>query len=134
MDEKELSRREFLHLAATAGGAVLAGSSMLSLNSEAAVAPGKPIAPISLMYYGNRPEIVEFFKKAAIDLRKVGITPKLNPAASQTVITKTRQRDFGDVTSILRAAVPYRIDPNYFLEELLHSKGGVVGGANFRQV
>jgi hypothetical protein len=33
MDKKELSRREFLQVAATAGGAVLAGSSLLSITS-----------------------------------------------------------------------------------------------------
>jgi len=95
MDIKELSRREFLKVAATVGGAALGGSSLPSITSEsiAANAPGKPIPPIPFMYYGNRQELVEFFKKAAIDLRKIGITPKLNPANSNTVMHKTRQHD-----------------------------------------
>ena len=132
MKKKELSRREFLQIAATTGGAMLAGSSLLSVPSEAIAAPGKPIPPISIMYYGNWQEIVEFFKKAAIDLRKLGITPKLNPAVNTTVVAKSlKEHDYGDVSSIAWGAIPYRLDPNFLLEELMHSARAKVGGRNY---
>ncbi len=132
MNERELSRREFLQGAAATGGAMLAGGATLTMASEAIAAPGEPIPPISIMYYGNWQEVVEFFRKAAQDLRKIGITPKLNPAVNTTVVAKTlKQHDYGDWSSIVWGAIPYRLDPNFFLEELLHSARAKPGGRNY---
>lgn len=131
MGDKDLSRREFLQGAA-AGAAMLAGGGILSVASDAKAAAGEPIPPISMMYQSNFHETVEFFKKAAQDLRKLGLTPNLNPGQATTVVPKTlREHAYGDVGSIAWGAIPYRLDPNFFLEELLHSARAKKGGRNY---
>ena len=132
MSEKKITRREFIKTTAVAGAALAGGSSLLSTASDAVAAPGKPIPPISAMYYGNWQEVVEFFRKAGQDLRKIGINIVHNPAPSTTVVPKTlTQHDYGDWSSIPWGAQPYRLDPNYFLEDLMHSARAVKGGRNY---
>lgn len=123
MHEIDNSKRQFLQRTLAGGAAFAAGSSVLSLIPNAYAAPGKPIPPIVMTYYGNWPEIVEFFRKSAQDLRKLGLTPKLNPEPSSVAVPKTlQQHDYGDWGSIMWGATPDRLDPNFHLEELLYSK------------
>lgn len=132
MSQRELSRREFLESAGAAAAlAMLGGGASLSLVSGAIAAPGKPIPPKSVMYYGNWQEYVEFWRKAALDLKRIGLTVILNPAASATVITKTKAHDYGDIAGIAWGAVPNRLDPSFHLTELLHSALSVRGSRNF---
>ena len=131
MDEKRFSRREFLETALGAGAGMIIGDVTL-VSSEVRAVPGAPIPPISIFYYGNWPEIVEFFRKAAQDLRRIGLTPKLNPAVNTTVVAKTfNEHDYGDWSSIMWAAMDYRLDPNFFLEECMHSRYAKLGGRNY---
>ena len=98
MSQKKLSRREFLESAGAAAAlGMLGGGASLSLVSGAVAAPGKPIPPLSVMYYGERQEYGEFWRKAGTDLKRIGLTVKLNPTATTTVITKTKAHDFGDI-------------------------------------
>ncbi len=132
MSERKLSRREFLESAGAAAAlGMLGGDASLSLVSDAIAAPGKPIPPLSVMYYSNWQEYVEFWKKAALDLKKIGLTTVLNPTTSGTVITKTKAHDFGDIGGIFWGAVPNRLDPSFLLTELLHSSHSVKGRRNF---
>lgn len=119
----QVSRRSFLKTALAGASAFAAPSAFLTLAPGAVAAPGQPVPPISMMYYGNWPEIVELFRKAAQDFRKIGLTPQLNPAPSSVAVPKTlQQHDYGDWGSILWGATPERIDPNFYLEEMLSSK------------
>ena len=132
MSQRKLSRREFLESAgAAAAFGMLGGGASLSLVSGAIAAPGKPIPPLSVMYYGTYQEYVEFWRKAAVDLKRIGLTVILNPAAMPTVITKTKAHDYGDIAGILWGAVPNRLDPSFLLTELLHSAHSVKGSRNF---
>lgn len=120
MFKSAFSRRSFLQ--GTAAASVAAGVPMLSLISGARAEPGKPVPPISMSYYGNWPEIVELFRKAAQDFRKIGITPDLKPAPSSVIVPQTLvQHNYGDWSSIMWGATPERLDPNFFLEDMLHS-------------
>ncbi len=134
MRQRMLSRREFLESAGAAAAlGIIGGGASLSLVSGAAAAPGKPIPPLSVMYYGERQEYVEFWRKAGTDLKRIGLTVKLNPTATTTVITKTKAHDFGDIGGIFWGAVPNRLDPSFLLTELLHSAHSVKGSRNFGQ-
>ena len=134
MNEKNLSRRDFLKGTAVAGAAMLGGGGTFTIASDARAAAGTPIPPMTMTYYSNWQEIVEFFRKAAQDLRKIGITPNLNPAVNTTVVAKTfneQEAYYGDWSSIVWGAIDYRLDPSFFLEELLHSKQSKKGGRNY---
>jgi peptide/nickel transport system substrate-binding protein len=123
MQKRPVSRRSVLK-SALAGGSVLAApGAFMTLAPGAYAAAGQPVPPISMMYYGNWAEIAALFRKAAQDFRKIGLTPKLNPAPSSVAVPKTlQQHDYGDWGSILWGATPDRIDPNFYLEEMLSSK------------
>jgi len=132
MGKENLSRRDFLQGVAAAGAAMWAGGGFLSVASEAKAAAGEPIPPLTLTYQINFQETVEFFKKAAQDLRKLGLTPNLNPGASTTVVPKTyMEHAYGDIGSIAWGANPDRLDPNFYLEELMHSARAKLGGRNY---
>lgn len=122
MTEHGISRRDFVTTALATGAAMAPIGGMMTLEAGAQAMPGEPVPPISMMYYGNWPEIVELFRKAAQDLRKIGLTPKLNPAPSNVVVPRTlQQHDYGDWGSIMWGATPERLDPNFYLEDMLHS-------------
>lgn len=117
MSEKDLSRRDFLKGAGVAGAAMLGGGGAFTLAPDARAAAGTPIPPMTMTYYSNWQEIVEFFRKAAQDLRKIGITPNLNPAVNTTVTAKTfneQEAYYGDWSSIHWGAIDYRLDPSFF--------------------
>jgi peptide/nickel transport system substrate-binding protein len=123
MHDQEFSRRRFLKTVLAGSSVLAAPAGFLTLVSGAEAAAGQPVPPISMMYYGNWPEIVAQFRKGAEDFRKIGLTPKLNPAPSSVVVPKTlQQHAYGDWGSILWGATPERIDPNFYLEEMLGSK------------
>jgi peptide/nickel transport system substrate-binding protein len=118
-----MSRRGFVKAALASGSAMAVPGAFMTLAPGVAAAAGQPVPPISMMYYGNWPEIVELFRKGAQDFRKIGLTPKLNPAPSSVVVPKTlQQHDYGDWSSIMWGATPERIDPNFYLEEMLQSQ------------
>jgi len=132
MGKEDLSRREFLQGTALAGVSILAGGITLGASSTAKAAAAVPIPPLTLTYQSGFQETVEFFKKAAQDLRKLGLTPNLNPGASTTVVPRTyNEHAYGDVGSIAWGANPDRLDPNFYLEELMHSSRAKLGGRNY---
>ncbi len=135
MGNADLSRREFLTGTALACAATLIGDTLPGLTTSVrAAVPGTPIPPIKMTYYSNYQEIVEFFKKAADDFRKVGLTPNLNPVVSTTVVTRTyaeHEKFYGDIGSISWGATPERLEPSFFLQELMHSSSTKPGGRNY---
>ena len=134
MRNTDISRREFLQGTALTCGAMLIGDFLPGMPSAAMAAAGQPIPPIKLTYYSNWQEIVEFFKKAAEDLRKVGLTPTLNPAVSSTVVPRTyaeHEKFYGDVSSIAWGAIPDRLEPNFYLQTMLHSSFAKLGERNY---
>ena len=87
-----------------------------------------------MTYYSNWQEIVEFFKKAAEDFRKVGLTPTLNPVVSSTVVPRTyaeHEKFYGDVSSIAWGAIPDRLEPNFYLQTMMHSSFAKLGERNY---
>src|SRR4030042_2453382 len=132
MSKKDFSRREFLKSTAAAGMALLGSGGTLTVPSETKAAAGTPIPPITMTYYSNWQEVVEFFRKAATDLRKIGLTPNLNPAVNTTVTAKTfNEHNYGDWGSIVWGAIDYRLDPGFYLDELMHSSRAKPGGRNY---
>jgi ABC-type transport system substrate-binding protein len=134
MGNADFSRREFLKGTALACAATLVGEAIPGLPPSARAAAGTPIPPIKMTYYSNYQEIVEFFKKAAEDFRKVGLTPNLNPVVSSTVVGRTyaeHEKFYGDIGSISWGATPERLEPSFFLQELMHSSNTKPGGRNY---
>ena len=135
MGNADLSRRDFLKGTALACAATLIGEVVPDIPSSVwAAAPGQPLPPLKMTYYSNYQEIVEFFKKAAEDFRKVGLTPNLNPVVSSTIVGRTyaeHEKFYGDIGSISWGATPDRLDPNFFLQELMHSMSTKPGGRNY---
>ena len=134
MGNADVTRREFLMGTAAACGAMLIGEVLPGMPPAARAAAGAPIPPITLTYYSNWQEIVEFFKKAAEDFRKVGLTPNLNPAVSSTVVPRTyaeHEKFYGDIGSIAWGATPDRLEPNFYLQTMLHSSFAKIGERNY---
>lgn len=130
MKNSDFSRREFLKVTGLACAGTLIGEFIPGTTKAGAVA-GEPIPPITMTYYSNWQEIVEFFKKAAEDFRRVGLTPKLNPGVSSTVVPECFQQRYGDIGSIAWGAIPARLDPDFFLYELMDSFNAKPGGRNY---
>jgi peptide/nickel transport system substrate-binding protein len=134
MGNVDFSRREFLKGTAMACGTMLIGEVLPGMPVAARAAAGAPIPPITLTYYSNWQEIVEFFKKAAEDFRKVGLTPNLNPVVSSTVVPRTyaeHEKFYGDIGSIAWGATPDRLEPNFYLQTMLHSSFAKLGERNY---
>jgi peptide/nickel transport system substrate-binding protein len=134
MGNSDVTRRDFLIGTAATCGAMLIGEVLPGMPSAAGAAGGAPIPPITLTYYSNWQEIVEFFKKAAEDFRKVGLTPNLNPVVSSTVVPRTyaeHEKFYGDIGSIAWGATPDRLEPNFYLQTMLHSSFSKIGERNY---
>jgi peptide/nickel transport system substrate-binding protein len=134
MRNADVTRRDFLMGTAAACGSLLIGEFLTGMPTAAHAAAGQPIPPIKLTYYSNWQEIVEFFKKAAEDLRKVGLTPNLSPAVSSTVVPRTyaeHEKFYGDVSSIAWGATPDRLEPNFYLQTMMHSSFAKLGERNY---
>ena len=134
MGNTDVTRREFLMGTAAACGSMMIGEFLTGMPTAAHAAAGQPIPPIKLTYYSNWQEIVEFFKKAAEDLRKVGLTPTLSPAVSSTVVPRTyaeHEKFYGDVSSIAWGATPDRLEPNFYLQTMMHSSFAKLGERNY---
>jgi peptide/nickel transport system substrate-binding protein len=134
MGNSDVTRRDFLMGTAAACGTILIGEILPGMPSAAVAAAGAPIPPITLTYYSNWQEIVEFFKKAAEDFRKVGLTPNLNPVVSSTVVPRTyaeHEKFYGDIGSIAWGATPDRLEPNFYLQTMLHSSFSKLGERNY---
>jgi peptide/nickel transport system substrate-binding protein len=134
MGNADVTRRDFLMGTAAACGAMMIGEILPGMPPAARAAAGQPIPPITLTYYSNWQEIVEFFKKAAEDFRKVGLTPNLNPVVSSTVVPRTyaeHEKFYGDIGSIAWGATPDRLEPNFYLQTMMHSAFAKIGERNY---
>jgi peptide/nickel transport system substrate-binding protein len=86
--------------------------------------PGKPVPPFEAWYY-TYPEWIEFWRYTPIDLKPLGIQIKPNSGTLITILGRVlRQRKYGDMVTFSWVANPERVDPNFWLKHLLHSKGG----------
>ena len=105
MGNADVTRRDFLMGTAAACGSLLIGEFLTGMPTAAHAAAGQPIPPIKLTYYSNWQEIVEFFKKAAEDLRKVGLTPEPQPGG----LLDRRPQDLRRTRKVLRRRQQHRL-------------------------
>ncbi len=118
-----VSRRGFLKLA-TFLGANTVFLTTAGRGQAAKAMPGKPLPPFEAWYY-TYPEWIEFWRYTPIDLKKLGIEVKTRSGTLLTILGRVlRLRKYGDMVTFSWVANPERVDPNFWLKHLLHSKGG----------
>jgi peptide/nickel transport system substrate-binding protein len=129
-----MTRREFL-ASSTALGGLVCGVTLLQPPLDA-LAQSKgaenPIPPLEVTYYSDRPEMVEFWREAANDLKKLGLEVKHNPVETIQAVHKIlNEHKYGSWGMIAWGASPERLEPNFYLEELLHSSRAIPRGRNY---
>lgn len=155
-----LDRRQFLKLGLTAAGGVFlyactpaatvapqATATTAPADTAApaptnTTAPEATVAPPTEVPVGEIvPELIvsqlafpsyeEWWRQIPPELAKVGIRTKVEPIEANTWIQKAiQEHDYGHFTSTGSGVTDDRIDPNWFLNQVLHSRAAEPGGNN----
>lgn len=129
----EMTRREFLASSAALGG-LACGITLLSPEKIGAQPKEakNPIPPLEITYYSDRPEMVEFWREGSRCLKQLGLEVKHNPVETLQAVHKIiNDQKYGSIGMIAWGASPERLEPNFYLEELLHSNRAVPRGRNY---
>jgi peptide/nickel transport system substrate-binding protein len=77
------------------------------------------------------PSYEEWWRQIPPELTALGIRTKVEPIEANTWIQKAiQEHDYGDFTSTANGVTDDRIDPNWFLTQVLHSQAAEPGGNN----
>jgi peptide/nickel transport system substrate-binding protein len=128
-----LSRREFLTSALAAGGSLACGITLGSPGVSSAQSGGKvPIPTLEATYYAGYPEMMEFWRGASRDFKEIGLEIKHTPLEMPVAVHKiVNEHNFGQIGEILWGPSPERLEPNFYLEEMLHSGKTMLRGRNY---
>ena len=116
-------------------GAALAGVALaampLATSAQEGRTPGGIVGPINAIA-PDWPETVEMMRILRPNWEKLGIKVNVQHAALNTVFAQAvSDRSAPHMTAMGWGGAPDRIDPDFFLTELLHSKRAVKGGFNY---
>ncbi len=129
-----LTRRDFLTSMAGLGGSLVCGLTLGNPGVPLAqtVGPKTPIPTLEVTYYAGYPEMMEFWRAATRDFKEIGLELKHNPLASSIAVHKmVNEHNFGHIGEIWWGPSPERLEPNFFLEEMLHSSKTILRGRNY---
>ena len=93
-----------------------------------------PLVPPLVVSQLTFPSYEEWWRQIPPELEKIGITVDIQPIEANTWIQRCSvERNCGTFTSTGSGVTDDRIDPNWFLAEVLHSSraGANAGGSNF---
>ena len=130
----ELTRREFLSSAAAVGGSLFCGTALMNPVESFAQSAGDrpPIPTFEVTYYAGYPEMIEFWRGATKDFKEIGLELKHTPLESPIAVHKmVNEHNFGTIGEIWWGPSPERLEPNFYLEEMLHSSKAMLRGRNY---
>ena len=129
-----LTRREFLISAAAMGGSLACGITVGNPSVSSAQTAGKvPIPMLEATYYAGYPEMMmEFWRGASRDFKEIGLEIKHTPLEMPVAVHKiVNEHNYGRIGEILWGPSPERLEPNFYLEEMLHSSKTMLRGRNY---
>ncbi|MFH1480998.1 MAG: ABC transporter substrate-binding protein, partial [Pseudomonadota bacterium] len=130
----EMTRREFLGSGAALAGGLICGMTLGNAGVSSAQTAGSkvPIPTLEVTYYAGYPEMMEFWRAATRDFKEIGLeikhTPLEAPIAAHKMIN---EHNFGHMGEIWWGPSPERLEPSFYLEELLHSSKTMLRGRNY---
>ena len=134
MKADRMTRRDFLSGAAAVGGSLICGTALMNPAESLAQSAGDkiPIPILEVTYYAGYPEMMEFWRAATKNFKEIGLelkhTPLEMPVAAHRMLN---EHNFGQIGEILWGPSPERLEPNFYLEELLHSSKTMLRGRNY---
>lgn len=129
-------RREVLRFlggfGVVAPSAALMGAIDAALSDASAQpAPGQPVGKLGV-YLPNWPEMVELWRQLSRDWAAVGIELDQQQGTLDTFVSQiVAEQKLPHMGSMSWGGAPDRLDPDYFLSEMYHSRRTVRGGLNF---
>jgi peptide/nickel transport system substrate-binding protein len=129
-------RREVLRflggfgLAAPSAGLVAAIDAALG-DASAQPAPGQPLPRLGV-YLPNWPDQVELWRQLSRDWSALGIELDLRQGTLDTFVSQiVAEQKLPHMGGMSWGGAPDRLDPDYFLSEMFHSRRTARGGLNF---
>jgi len=115
-----------------APGAALVSAIDAALNDAAAQpAPGQPVGKLGV-YLPNWPDQVELWRQLSRDWAPLGFELDLQQGTLDTFISQiVAEQKLPHIGSMSWGGAPDRLDPDYFLSEMFHSRRTARGGLNF---
>lgn len=129
-------RREVLRFLGGFGLAVpsaaLVGAIDAALSDAAAQpAPGQPVGKLGV-YLPNWPDMVELWRQLSRDWAPLGIELDQQQGTLDTFVSQiVSEQKLPHMGSMSWGGAPDRLDPDYFLSEMYHSRRTARGGLNF---
>ena len=129
-------RREVLRFLAAFGlaapSAALVGAIDAALSDASAQpAPGQPVGKLGV-YLPNWPDMVELWRQLSRDWAALGIELDLQQGTLDTFVSQiVAEQKLPHMGSMSWGGAPDRLDPDYFLSEMFHSRRTARGGLNF---
>jgi len=129
-------RREVLRFLAGFGLAAPSGALVTAINAalgDAAAQPaaGQPVPRLGV-YLPNWPDMVELWRQLARDWQPLGIELDLQQGTLDTFVAQiVSEQKLPHMGSMSWGGAPDRLDPDYFLSEMFHSRRTARGGLNF---
>ena len=117
-------------LAAPSGALVTAIDAALG-NAAAQPAAGQPVPRLGV-YLPNWPDMVELWRQLARDWQAIGVELDLQQGTLDTFVAQiVSEQKLPHMGSMSWGGAPDRLDPDYFLSEMFHSRRTARGGLNF---
>lgn len=129
-------RREVLRFLAGFGLAAPSGALVAAIDaalSDAAgqPAPGEPVPKLGV-YLPNWPDMVELWRQLSREWQAIGIELELQQGTLDTFVSQiVSEQKLPHMGSMSWGGAPDRLDPDYFLSEMFHSRRTARGGLNF---
>jgi peptide/nickel transport system substrate-binding protein len=134
--QRVASRRDVLRLlgafgAVTPTAALLAAIDAGQANAQAQTAPGQPVPHLSV-YTPNWPDMIELWRQLSRDWAQLGIELDVQQGTLDTFVSQiVADQKLPHLGSMSWGGAPDRLDPDYFLSEMFHSRRAIKGGLNF---
>jgi peptide/nickel transport system substrate-binding protein len=130
------SRRDVLRFLA-AFGVVTPTASLISAidagiaTAEAQTPAGQPVPRLSV-YTPNWPDMIELWRQLARDWAPLGIDLDVQQGTLDTFVSNiVAEQKLPHLGSMSWGGAPDRLDPDYFISEMFHSRRAIKGGLNF---
>src|SRR5262245_27095194 len=130
------SRRDVLHFLA-AFGIVVPTASLISAidagiaSAQAQTAAGQPVPRLSV-YTPNWPDLIELWRQLSRDWAALGIDLDFQQGTLDTFVSNiVAEQKLPHLGSMSWGGAPDRLDPDYFISEMFHSRRAIKGGLNF---
>ena len=132
----EASRRDVLRFLG-AFGAVTPTASLIAAidaglaDAKAQTAAGQPVPRLSV-YTPNWPDMIELWRQLSREWSALGIDLDVQQGTLDTFVSQiVAEQKLPHLGSMSWGGAPDRLDPDYFISEMFHSRRAIKGGLNF---